>query len=171
MIFYTYVDILFNIAKKDNQIDHINEQFAVLMTLIDSNPEWVTTLDTPVFNNEKKFELLKQLKLFDDTFLKFLLVLIRNRHVRLINDIYNEWLVKSRQEQRIAFIQLYSAKKPTKAILEGIREDIQPLMPDLKIEFNVHLDPTLIRGIRLYYQGRSLERSMKRELFDMANSL
>jgi len=171
MIRYTYVEILFDIAKNEKSIDHISEQFEVLMALIDQNPDWVTMLDTPVLSNDKKFSLLDQLGLFDETFKQFLKVLIRNRNVRMIEDIYNEWLVKTRLYKSIAFVQLYCSKKPTQKQLKTIKADIAPLFPDLTIEFNIHIDHTLISGVRLYYQGKSLERSMKKELLDMRDSL
>lgn len=171
MIFYTYVDVLFDIARKDGLIDAVNEQFEILMALIDRNPDWITTLDTPVLSNSRKLELMKQLNLFDETFTRFIMVLIKNRHVRLISDIYNEWIIRSRREQKIAHIQLYAASVPTSEQLQEIREEIQPLIPDLAIEFNIHIDSSLIQGVRLYYQGRSMERSLRRDLLDMKGAL
>nr|WIF88018.1 hypothetical protein QOL21_05930 [Acholeplasma laidlawii] len=44
-------------------------------------------------------------------------------------------------------------------------------MPGLEIEFNQHIDSTLIEGVKMTYQGRSIERSLKKALDDMRTNI
>lgn len=171
MISQTYVEVLLKLTEDNHSMNSVCEQFELLMTIIDDHPEWLTTLDTPVLNNNQKLSLLQEINLFDELFTRFLMTLIKNRHIRKIRAIYDEWLVKTRLKQKIAFIQLYTAEDLNQKQLDIIKKDIKPLFPDLEIEFNVHIDPSLIKGVRLYYQGESIERSARRELENMASSI
>jgi ATP synthase F1 delta subunit len=171
MIYYSYVNILFKVAKNQGKIDQIGEQFEILMSIIDDYPEWIKLLDAPVLSFNQKKKKLKELNLFGALFTRFLLVLIRQGHVRELPKIYNEWVSRSSLDQKIAFIQLYAAKELTNKQLEIIKEDVKPMFGDLKVEFNIHIEPELISGVRLYYQGESIERSTRKELENLFGNL
>src|SRR5690554_1676074 len=162
-----YSDALFKLAVKENSIESVIEQFDVFVALAHDFPDWIVLLDSPMIRNRVKNGLLKELDIFDDLFLNFLMLLVRYHQVHLFEDIYEQWNIKSRLNQKIAYVQLYSAKPLSKQRLKQLKEEIKDYLPGLEIEFNQHIDPTLIQGERIIYQGRSIERSLKKALDDM----
>lgn len=162
-----YSDALFKLAIKEDAIESIIEQFETFVTLAHDNPDWITLLDSPMIRNRVKRDMLESLGVFDELFLNFLMLLARYHHVHLYEDVYEQWIIKSRLHQKIAYVQLYSAKPLSKKRLEQLKEEIKDYLPGLEIEFNQHIDPTLIQGERIIYQGRSIERSLKKALDDM----
>lgn len=171
MIEQRYIEVLFNTAVKLDLVDELNEQFEILMTILEENPSWLVILDTPTLRYKVKEQLIKELDVFNQLFVQYLMSLIRNHQISKLPMMYDEWLIKVRLKQKIAFVQLYSAKPLTKKQLAKIKEEIAPLFPDLSIEFNIHIDKSLIRGIRLTYQGRSIERSVKKEIEGLRNHI
>lgn len=166
-----YSDALFKLALKEDAIESIIEQFETFVSLARDYPDWIILLDSPMIRNRVKNKMLTELGIFDDLFMNFLMLLVRHHQVRLYEDIYEQWIAKSRLNQKIAYVQLYSAKPLSKKRLNQLKEEIQDYLPGLEIEFNQHIDPTLIEGVKMTYQGRSIERSLKKALDDMRSNI
>lgn len=167
MISTIYSDALFQVAIKEDAVESIIEQFETFVAIANDYPDWVVLLDSSMVRNKVKQKMLEDLKVFDDLFVNFLMLLIRHHQIRAYDDIYEQWNITSRLHQKIAYVQLYSAKPLSKTRLKQLKEEIKDYLPGLEIEFNQHIDPTLIRGEKMIYQGRSIERSLKKALDDM----
>lgn len=167
MIATIYSDALFKLALKEDAVESIIKQFEVFVGVAKDHPDWIVLLDSPMVRNRVKNQMIKDLNLFDELFINFLMLLVRNHQVRSYEEIYEQWNIKSRLHQKIAYVQLYSAKPLSKRKLEQLKDEIQDYLPGLEIEFDQHIDPKLIQGIKMIYQGRSIERSIKKALDDM----
>lgn len=171
MISTIYSDALFKLAVKEHAIESIIEQFELFVAIAHDNPDWIVLLDSPMIRNKVKNKMLDEVDVFDPLFKNFLMLLVRHHQVRLYEEIYEQWNIKSRLNQKIAYVQLYSAKPLTDKRLKQLKEEIKDYLPGLEIEFNQHIDPTLIRGEKMIYQGRSIERSLKKALDDMRSNI
>ncbi|MFA7417531.1 MAG: ATP synthase F1 subunit delta [Acholeplasma sp.] len=167
MIASIYSDALFKLALKEDKIESVIEQFETFVAIAKDHPDWIVLLDSPMIRNRVKNHMLHELGVFNDLFINFLMLLIRQHQVRIYEEIYEQWNIKSRLHQKIAYVQLYSAKPLSQIRLEQLKLEIQDYLPGLAIEFNQHIDPKLIQGVRMTYQGRSIERSLKKALEDM----
>src|SRR5690554_3616975 len=166
-----YSDALFKLAVKEDAVQSVIEQFDVFVGLAQDFPDWIVLLDSPMIRNKVKQKMLNELGMFDALFMNFLMLLVRHHQVRIYDDIYEQWNIKSRLNQKIAYVQLYSAKSLSKKRLKQLKEEIQDYLPGLEIEFNQHIDSTLIEGVKMTYQGRSIERSLKKALDDMRSNI
>lgn len=166
-----YAESLFRLAKKHEQFEDMNEQFEAFTVLVENHPDWLTILDTPTIRNKKKKALIEETEAFSPVFVHFLMVLVRNHHIRYYKDIYEYWIGRVRLQQKVAYVYLYTAKPLSKYRMDKIRKEIQPFLAGLQIEFNVQIDKSLLKGIRIVHQGRSIERSLRRTLEDMQSSI
>lgn len=164
MIKNRYVEILFDFAEKHNQINEINEQFEELVYLFTKFPQWKEVILLPTIPVAEKYKLIESLNVFDKFFLTFIASLINNNHLFYVNSIHELWKQKYHLSQKIAYIQLYSSVVPSKKLEEKIIEEIQPYFSSLEVKINVIIDKSLIKGLRLTYQGFSLDNSVSKEL-------
>ncbi len=171
MIGNIFSDALFKLAVKEGCLELIIEQFENFMNIAEHNPDWITLLDTPTVRNKVKRKMISDTELFDIRFINFLMLLIKHHQIRYYKDVYEQWTIQTRLEQKIAFVQLYTAKALTKKQLEKLRSEVQDYLPNLEIEFRVKIDPSLIRGTKIIYQGRSIERSLKKTIDDMKSNI
>ncbi|WP_084027165.1 ATP synthase F1 subunit delta [Acholeplasma granularum] len=167
MISTIYSDALFKLALKEDAVESIIEQYETFVALASDNPDWIIFLDSPMVRNKVKQKLLTELGVFNELFINFLMLLIRHHQIRYYETIYEQWNIKSRLHQKIAYVQLYTAKPLSKSKLAKLKAEIEDYLPGLDIEFNIHIDPSLISGEKIIYQGRSIERSFKKSLDDM----
>ena len=82
-------------------------------------------------------------------------------------DIYEQWLYLARAHQKIAHINLFSAKPVTDETILKFKKALEPRFPGKTVEFHIIIDPTLIGGIKTIYQGQALDRSVAKELEEL----
>ncbi len=171
MIENTYAEALFKLAMKENSLQSMIEQFENFNDIAIDHPDWIVLLDTSSIRNKNKRQMLEELGVFDKAFVNFLMILIRNHDIKYYQDIYEQWIILSRREQKIAFVHLYTSKKLSSKQIERLRQEVQAFIPNMTIEFRIQIDSSLIEGIRMTYQGRSIERSLKRTIDDMKSNI
>lgn len=171
MIANLYAEALLKIAVRENNVEGMIEQFDRFVTQAKDNPDWIVLLDTASIRNKIKYQLLSELNIFDKNFLDFLMILIRNHHMRFYDEIYEQWIGLTRKDQKVAYINLYTAKRLSQIQLQKLKKEVQDFIPGMEIEFRIQIDPSLIRGIKMTYQGRSIERSLRRTLDDMKSNI
>lgn len=166
-----YASALFDVAMKKDQLDEFVEAFDRFYSLIEEQPKWIEMMNSPVVKADKKREMVFSLPSFNKDFLQFVYTVIENKHILYIHLIYTEWLTVSSKAQKIAYVTLYMASKPSKERLSLLKEELQPYFLDLEIKFDVVIDKSLIKGMRIVYQGMSIDRSIKNQLRKLQSSI
>ncbi|CCV64813.1 F-ATPase subunit delta [Alteracholeplasma palmae J233] len=166
-----YADALFEIAVKQQKLDEYAEEFDRFYSLVKDNPKWIELMDSPILRKDKKRKMIFELPSFSPMFLQFLSTIAENGHIKFYQNIYDKWLSLTSAEQKIAHVTLYTATKPTKKKLDSLKEEIKPYFPDLTIKFDVIIDKSLIKGIKIVYQGKSIDRSVKNQLRKLESSI
>jgi F-type H+-transporting ATPase subunit delta len=166
MAIENFAKALFELAKENNKIDIITYHFEDFKNVMDENPNWVEMMDSPMISWNEKVKMIETLE-YDSSFLSFLKMLAQKNMVHAYVEIYPHWAHLSRVYQNIAHIHLYSAKPVTKEQEDALRKVIQPRFPKQKITFHITIDHHLIGGIKIIYQGQSLDRSVSRELEEL----
>lgn len=156
----------FELCKEENKIDLIAKQFDDLKLLIENNPTWILLLDSPMLPFDTKVKMIDELK-FDQLLLSFLKMLMEKRIFYLFQTIYREWLHLNREYQKIAYIQVISAKKLNSVQQEKLVEALRPRFKGKEIVLNISIDKNIIGGIVTIYKGQSLDQSIARDLEEL----
>lgn len=108
---------------------------------------------------EKKALLEKALVDFSKTFLHFLYVLIDNNRINEIKDIYNEFFKMVCKKNNIEIVDLYLAKEINDSAETEITIKIEKTL-NKKIVIKKHIDPAIIGGIRIEFDGKVIDDSV-----------
>ena len=165
-----YAKALFELAKEENKIDVLTFHFDDFKNAMENNPNWIVMMDSPMISFEEKVNIINGLE-YDRTFLAFLKMLAQKNLMHAYDEIYPVWSHMSRVFLNIAHIHLYSAVPVTEEQENAFRKVIQPRFPKQKITFHMTIDPDLIGGIKIIYQGQSLDRSVARELEELYTTI
>jgi len=165
-----YAKALFDLAKEQNKIDLLTFHFDDFMNAMEKNPNWVSMMDSPMISFEEKKKMIDTLE-YDITFLAFLKMLAQKNMTHAYLEVYPIWAHMSRVFLNITHIHLYSAIPVTEEQENALRKVIQPRFPNKKITFHMTIDPSLIGGVKIVYQGQSLDRSVARELEELYTTI
>ncbi|MFA7422267.1 MAG: ATP synthase F1 subunit delta [Acholeplasmataceae bacterium] len=165
-----YAKALHQIALERNKLDVLNYQFDQLKDLIKDNSRWIEMMDSPMITDKEKEANIDNLD-FDDVFLSFLKTLSKKRHMTYIFEIYEEWTHLVRTTQKIAHLNVITASKMTQEQENRLLEVLKPRFKNQTISLHKIIDPSLIGGIKVIYQGQSLDRSVARELEELFTTI
>lgn len=165
-----YAKALFSIAKEEKKIDILTYHFEDLKNTLDKNPTWFTLMDSPMVSFSDKKKMIDALE-YDSSFLAFLKMLAEKHNIHLYQEIYSEWTLLSRVYQKIAHLHIYSAKSVSKEVEEKLIKAISPRFPNQTVSLHITIDPTLLGGLKIVYQGQSLDHSVAREIEELYTTI
>ncbi|MCR3906036.1 MAG: ATP synthase F1 subunit delta [Tenericutes bacterium] len=165
-----YAKALFSIAKENNKIDLLTYHFDDFKNTMEKNPNWIKLMDSPMVSHQEKIKMIDELE-YDDSFLAFLKMLSEKNRLHYYHEIYPEWIQLSRTYQKIAHLHLYAAKPLSEKQEELLKKVVQPRFPNQTISFHITVDESLIGGLKIVYQGQSLDRSIARELEELYTTI
>ncbi|MDO9628387.1 MAG: ATP synthase F1 subunit delta [Acholeplasmataceae bacterium] len=165
-----YAKALFSIAKEEKKIDTLTYHFDDFKDTVEKNPSWVTLMDSPMISFTEKTKMIDALE-YDISFLAFLKMLAQKNNIHLYQEIYTEWTLLSRVYQKIAHLHVYSAKPISTEVEARLVKAIQPRFPNQTVSLHITIDPTLLGGLKVVYQGQSLDHSVAREIEELYTTI
>ena len=166
----SYARALMEIAVENNTVDEIAYQFDELNDSVFTQKKWLKMMDSPMVSKEDKDKYIETLGL--NKHLSHLLKLLaENKLMHLYDEIYPEWVRMIREKNKIAHINVYSVKDLNQKQIDALTKRLQPRFKKQTIEIHVKVRENLIGGLRMVYQGQSLDNSIAHELEELFTTL
>lgn len=165
MLSAQYAKALFELA--DKNLDEIKNQFDALIELRTENPLFLKFLNSPAIKKSDKQKLIDEaFKGFNQIFVQFLAVINKQQRFNLLDDIYEDFNRLIIDKNDIVVINAYTA-----SVLddEAINKLIEELKPRFKGEIRINniVNHKYIGGIRLEYNGQSIDQTLKTQMQNM----
>lgn len=157
---------LFELAKEHDHIDILHFQFESFRDQLKVMPSWVEYMDSPMISFETKVESINELP-YNALFLSFLKLLASKCQMFALMEIFSQWNKLVRAHLKIAHVNVFSAKPLTPEMEMKLLDKIQPTFPNQHVSLHMHIDVSLIGGLKVIYQGQALDRSVARELEEL----
>lgn len=157
---------LFELSLESGKIDVITYHFDDLKLILETHPEWIQIMDSPMVSTAEKTKMIDALD-YEASFLAFLKMLAGKNRMYQLMEIHEAWTELSRVHQKIAHLHLYSAQPIGKHLEEELKKIIAPRFPGRTISLHITIDESLLGGLKIVYQGQSLDRSIARELQEL----
>ena len=160
-----YGESLYELAKEENLTKLIGEQAAVLQQSLQQEPDFIRLLSSPNLTKAERCQVL------DDSFrdrihrylLNFLKILTEKGYMRYFSDCCDAFMAHYDQDNGILRVNAVSAvelsdqqKDKLKAKLSGITGK--------EIALRTRIDPRVLGGIRLDYDGQRLDDTVSHRL-------
>lgn len=154
-----YAKALFELASDNNLILDQFEKFIEILKM----DNFYELLKAPNIKKANKKEILNNVLVgFDKTFIHFIYVIIDNNRTNDISDIFDSYyklVVKSENKE---LVDLYVSKEIEKNNLEKIKQKLE-LKFNKGIIIRMHIEPKLIGGMRIEYDGKCIDESLINE--------
>lgn len=162
-----YAKALFDLASNNNEM---LDEFQKFNEILEYN-QFLELLKAPNIKKEEKKEILKKtLKNFDVTFLHFLFVIIDNNRINDLDQIYDcyyKMVLKSNNEE---LVDIYLPKEISEKELESLKNKLE-LKFNKKLVIRVHIESKLIGGMRIEYDGKSIDETVLKEFIKIKSLL
>lgn len=167
-----YADALYELARDEGLDEQIYAQLRELQALMEENPDYVRLLSAP---NLPKPERLAAL---DEAFsgrvhpylLHFLKLLCERGHIRELKDCAIQYRRRRNADLGILDAVAITAVPLRAELREKLRARLQALTGK-QIELQYRVDPGVLGGIRLEYDGKALDGTVRSRLAGIEKTL
>ncbi len=165
-----YANLLFEVCKSQDKEDVILEQLGLISQR--DKGEAYKILALPTIPKDLKFQLLDELKKteFDPELINFLKVIVNRNDFELltrINKEYEKLFIESKNIQKVTAIV---AKKLSNKNEEMLISNLENKL-NKKVEISFKEDPTVIGGIKLKWDNKEIDNTIKKHLRDFISQI
>ena len=154
-----YAKALFELASEQNQMDEINQDFNNFFDLIKQNPDLKAVLQLPPDNNRQRLIAELMQDRFSGLFFNFLLLVLKNKRFKLIDQIYHEFVNRLDAYYNRVPVETITAIPLGDDHLLKLRQQIgRYLNAEVRLESKV--DPSIVGGIIIRQNGRVFNASL-----------
>jgi F-type H+-transporting ATPase subunit delta len=161
-----YAKSLLDLAIEQKKLDRIKEDVESFAEVC-KNRDFYVMMKSPVINIDAKRKVLNTLfgKHYDELTIGFLRILIRKHREMYLPEIAKSFLLQYRAYKHISKVQLVTAQEVSDEFVDKIRQVIlDSFEPEHKLEIETKVDPELVGGFLLEYDGKQYDASLSRKL-------
>ena len=167
-----YGESLYELAKEENLTKLIGDQLAVLQQAFRQEPDFIRLLSSPNLTKTERCQIL------DDSFrgkvhgylLNFLKILTEKGYMRYFSDCCDAYTEHYDQDNGILRVNAVSAVELTDAQKEKLMQKLSRITGK-EIALRNRIDPAVLGGIRLDYDGQRLDDTVSHRLDAIRNVL
>ncbi|MBQ7000811.1 MAG: ATP synthase F1 subunit delta [Oscillospiraceae bacterium] len=160
-----YGESLYELAKDEGLTKLIGDQLAVLQQSFQQEPEFIRLLSSPNLTKAERCQIL------DDSFrsslhqyvLNFLKILTEKGYMRHFSDCCDAYMEHYDQDNGILRVNAISAVALTEAQVDKLTQKLSRITGK-EIALRNRIDPAVLGGIRLDYDGQRLDDTVSHRL-------
>ena len=160
-----YGESLYELAKEENLTKLIGDQLAVLQQAFRQEPDFVRLLSSPNLTKTERCQIL------DDSFrvkvhsylLNFLKILTEKNYMRYFSDCCDAYTEHYDQDNGILRVDAVSAVELTTEQKDKLTQKLSRITGK-EIALRNRIDPAVLGGIRLDYDGQRLDDTVSHRL-------
>lgn len=167
-----YANALFELAQAKGSVDQVDQEFGMIVAMIDANPQLRAVMNDVLMAPEVKSDLIKKLftgKVSELVF-NFLLVVVRKRREAFFPQMYRSFLDLANEARGIVEVEVRSAVELPE---ETVRTLEQKLVTRLgkRVKFQTQVAPELIGGLVVRVGDELMDGSVRTRLRRMRDRL
>ena len=167
-----YGESLYELAKDENLTKLIGEQLAAMQQAFRQEPDFIRLLSSPNLTKAERCQIL------DDSFrgkvhaylLNFLKILTEKGYMRHFSDCCDAFTAHYDQDNGILRVNAVSAVELTSAQKDKLTQKLSRITGK-EIALRTRIDPAVLGGIRLDYDGQRLDDTVSHRLDAIRNVL
>ena len=167
-----YGESLYELAKEENLTQLIGEQAAVLQQALQQEPDFIRLLSSPNLTKAERCQIL------DDSFrdkvhpylLNFMKILTEKGYMRYFCDCCDAYTARYDQDNGILRVNAVTAVALTAEQADKLTQKLSRITGK-EIALRTRIDPRVLGGIRLDYDGQRLDDTVSHRLDAIRNVL
>ena len=161
-----YSRALFEVAKEDNDLEKIENDIKIFLSLLSSSIEIKNFIHNPTQSKDIQnnvISLLAEKLNFSKNLKNFMFLLIEKRRIFFVGKIINSFLKLCSHKRGEIKASLISSKELSETEIENISKDFSSSMGST-IKFDYKVDKKLIGGLKLQLGSFMIDTSIKNKL-------
>ncbi|MBQ0090061.1 MAG: F0F1 ATP synthase subunit delta [Prevotellaceae bacterium] len=160
-----YGRALLKYATKNNQTEEVYQGMMILGESFKRTPKLKTTLEDPVLNDEKKYELicLAAGKTENECLQRFFKMVIEKRRIAMLQFMAQSYINSYRKQNKIIQCRLTVPVELKSETIDKLKAMVKGKTQN-EVEFAIEIDPTIIGGFIMEYDANCFDASIRTRL-------
>jgi F-type H+-transporting ATPase subunit delta len=167
-----YAQPLFDLAVEQQQVEGIEEDMNLVMALLQAEPLLGRFLVSPFFVLEQKCELLQNVLSgrLNDVTLRFLRVVLKHNRALCLGDIATRFCQLCSAHAGHRTVDLTVATALSQQEQSQVAAQLADAL-NAQVQLNLNVDPTILGGTVIRYDGRRVDNSVQGRLQRIVRSI
>ena len=166
-----YGTALFLLAKETGSTEEIKYDLTAAVKAMEKAPEYTKILDTPAIAKEEKIKLSDEAFRGLSEYVVNLIKMLSEKHsVKALPEILKTYITLYNEDMGIEEVEAVTAKPMSESQLQAMKKKLEGMTGKTVIIKNT-VDPTILGGVKLRYEGKQVDASVKTRLDGFAESL
>lgn len=167
-----YARALFELAQEKGQLDQVDREFGMVVSMIEANRQLRATMDDVLIAPEVKQDLVSKLYAgkVSDLVLNFLKLVVRKRREAYFPQIYRAFLDLANEARGIVEVEVRSAVPLPDETVQNLEGKLVSRLGK-RVKFQTQVVPELIGGLVVRVGDELLDGSVKTRLVRMRDRL
>jgi len=153
------------------KVEEIRSEFGLLVESISAEPEFMSMIAHPKLSATEKKEIVgKVIVSFDTDLQNFCFVLIDNGRFEHLEEIYEQYVLLIKKNKNIMIVNATSSAKLSDKHIAMLTNELEQKY-NKKIEIVANVDENVLGGVRLEFNGKVLDSTLKTNLDDLKSNL
>ncbi len=165
-----YAKALFEVALEQGKLERVLQDIRAFEKLCQVR-EFYLLLKSPIIKADKKARILDGLIKghFDELTIKFIHLLVRKGRERYLSEIAQAFIEEYKHYKHIVTVKVTSAVPLSQATLDKICQRLKEVgLVKGEIELITKVDPTLIGGVQIEFEGKRIDATVAHQLDKVA---
>lgn len=164
---FQYAEALFSLALEEKQVDDVLSSFEAF---IEAQTDDVTKfLNHPKVSKQNKKDVVGNV-ITNSLFKNFVFVLIDNSRIDYLNECLSEFKVINDNQNKVMNAVVYSKELLPISDLNKLKNNLG-MKHNRKVNIENIVDPSIIGGLRIEYEGHILDETINNHLQTLKNNL
>ena len=156
---------LFEVAKENNALEQVANELPEVAKVINDNPDFVALMNNPNLEKIKKINLIEaSFTGVNKYVVNVVKILAGNLQISLINFVLEQFTELFNKHSNSVVVKVESASPLTEVQLENLKEKLTNELQLEKVELNNLVDESLLGGLKLTYNNKVVDASVKAKL-------
>ena len=162
---------LYMLAQELGTVEEIKLDLTDCIKIFEASPEYAVILDTPAISKAEKLALIDEaFKPMNESIVSLLKILSEKHSVASFKDVFKTYISLYNEGMGIMEVEVVSAIPLSDSQLCALKERLDKITGKACIIKNT-VDPSILGGIKLRYEGTQIDASIKTRLDGFASSL
>ena len=156
---------LFEVAKENNSLEEVSYELKEVAKVVNESSDFVTLMNNPNIEKIKKINLIDASFTGVNTYVvNVVKILAGNLQISLINFVLEQFTELFNKHSKSVVVKVESASLLTDVQLENLKEKLKNELQLEKVELNNFVDESLLGGLKLTYNNKVVDASIKAKL-------
>jgi len=156
---------LFEVAKENNTLEEVSYELKEVAKVVNESSDFVTLMNNPNIEKIKKINLIDASFTGVNTYVvNVVKILAGNLQISLINFVLEQFTELFNKHSKSVVVKVESASLLTDVQLENLKEKLKNELQLEKVELNNFVDESLLGGLKLTYNNKVVDASIKAKL-------